>query len=118
MQGHSHYFENQGGKRFVEKTDEYFPKTPWGAMGLKFFDYDNDGRPDLFIADMHSDMSQEPGPENEKLKSNITWDDITSKAPNLTLSGAMPSTTTWEMGSLRRSPIAWERRPIGPGDRA
>src|SRR5579864_624830 len=75
MQGHSHYFENQGGKRFVEKTDQYFPKTPWGAMGLKFFDYDNDGRPDLFIADMHSDMSQEPGPENEKLKSNITWDD-------------------------------------------
>jgi hypothetical protein len=44
-------------------------------MGLKFFDYDNDGRPDLFIVDMHSDMSQEPGPENEKLKSNVTWDD-------------------------------------------
>ncbi len=75
MQGHSHYYENQGGKRFVEKTDQYFPKTPWGAMGIKFFDYDNDGRMDLFIADMHSDMSQEPGPENEKKKSEITWDD-------------------------------------------
>src|SRR5215467_1266734 len=73
MQGHSHYFENQGGKKFIEKTFQYFPKTPWGAMGLKFFDYDNDGRMDLFIVDMHSDMSQEPGPENEKLKSNITW---------------------------------------------
>lgn len=75
MQGHSHYYENQGGKKFVEKTDKYFPKTPWGAMGLKFFDYDNDGRMDLFIADMHSDMSQEPGPENEKAKSEITWSD-------------------------------------------
>lgn len=75
MQGQSHYFENQSGKRFVEKTDKYFPKTPWGAMGLKFFDFDNDGRSDLFIVDMHSDMSQEPGPENEKLKSNVTWDD-------------------------------------------
>jgi len=75
MQGHNHYFENQGGKKFVEKTDQYFPKTPWGAMGIKFFDYDNDGRMDLFIVDMHSDMSQEPGPENEKLKSNITWTD-------------------------------------------
>ena len=73
MQGHSHYFENQGGKKFIEKTCQYFPKIPWGAMGLKFFDYDNDGRMDLFIVDMHSDMSQEPGPENEKLKSNITW---------------------------------------------
>jgi hypothetical protein len=75
MQGHSHYYENQGGKKFVEKTDQYFPKTPWGAMGIKFFDYDNDGRMDLFIVDMHSDMSDEPGPENEKMKSHITWDD-------------------------------------------
>jgi enediyne biosynthesis protein E4 len=75
MQGHSHYYENQGGKKFVEKTDEYFPKTPWGAMGIKFFDYDNDGRPDLFIVDMHSDMDHEPGPENEKQKSAVTWSD-------------------------------------------
>ena len=75
MQGHSHYYENVGGKKFVERTDAYFPKTPWGAMGIKFFDYDNDGRMDLFIADMHSDMSDEPGPENEKLKSKVTWDE-------------------------------------------
>lgn len=75
MQGHSHYYENQGGKKFVDKTDQYFPKTPWGAMGLKFFDYDNDGRMDLFIVDMHSDMSEEAAPENEKLKSSITWAD-------------------------------------------
>jgi len=75
MQGHSHYHENQGGKKFVEKTDQYFPKTPWGAMGIKFFDYDNDGLMDLFIVDMHSDMSEEPGPENEKKKSDITWTD-------------------------------------------
>src|SRR6202167_2788638 len=36
MQGANHYFENEGGKKFVEKTAEYFPKTPWGAMGVKF----------------------------------------------------------------------------------
>ena len=47
MQGHGHYFENQGGHAFVDKTAEYFPRTPWGAMGIKFFDFDNDGRPDL-----------------------------------------------------------------------
>ena len=75
MQGRNHYYENQGGKKFVEKTDELFPKTPWGAMGIKFFDFDNDGRMDLFIADMHSDMSQEQEPENEKSKSTITWTD-------------------------------------------
>jgi hypothetical protein len=57
MQGDDHYYENVGGKRFVEKTAAYFPKTPWGAMGIKFFDFDCDGLPDLFVTDMHSDMT-------------------------------------------------------------
>jgi enediyne biosynthesis protein E4 len=68
MQGHSHYLENQGGKKFVDKTGESFPKTPWGAMGIKFFDYDNDGRMDLFVTDMHSDMQDDSPPDREKLK--------------------------------------------------
>jgi enediyne biosynthesis protein E4 len=68
MMGSNHYFENQGGKKFVEKTRQYFPKTSWGAMGIKFFDYDNDGKPDLFVTDMHSDMFKEVGPEGEKRK--------------------------------------------------
>jgi hypothetical protein len=75
MQGDDHYFENQGGKRFVDKTAQYFPKTPWGSMGVKFFDYDNDGHQDLIITDMHSDMSQEVGPEKEKLKSEMKFPD-------------------------------------------
>jgi enediyne biosynthesis protein E4 len=75
MQGHNHYYENQAGQKFVDKTDQYFPKTSWGAMGIKFFDYDNDGRMDLLVTDMHSDMSEEQDPESEKLKSTITWDD-------------------------------------------
>jgi enediyne biosynthesis protein E4 len=68
MMGSNHYFENQGGKKFIEKTRQYFPKTSWGAMGIKFFDYDNDGKPDLFVTDMHSDMFKEVGPEGEKRK--------------------------------------------------
>src|SRR5580765_701678 len=71
MQGHGHYFENQGGHAFVDKTAEYFPKTPWGAMGIKFFDFDNDGRPDLFVTDMHSDMFETMPPEREKQKAAI-----------------------------------------------
>jgi len=73
MQGSNHYFENDGGKRFVDRTLQYFPRTSWGAMGIKFFDYDNDGRPDLFITDMHSDMSVEVAPPREKLKSRMEW---------------------------------------------
>jgi enediyne biosynthesis protein E4 len=72
MQGANLYFENENGKKFVEKTAEYFPRTPWGAMGVKFFDYDNDGRMDLYITDMHSDMvvdNLSPEHEKEKLQS-------------------------------------------------
>jgi len=59
MQGDDHYWENVDGKRFVERTADFFPKTSWGAMGLKFFDYNNDGRMDLIVTDMHSDMHGE-----------------------------------------------------------
>jgi enediyne biosynthesis protein E4 len=69
MMGANHYLENQQGLAFVDKTAAYFPKTSWGAMGIKFFDYDNDGRLDLFITDMHSDMVEEVGPELETRKS-------------------------------------------------
>jgi len=57
MQGDDRYCENDHGKRFVEKTAPYFPKTPWGSMGIKFFDYNLDGLMDLFVTDMHSDMT-------------------------------------------------------------
>jgi enediyne biosynthesis protein E4 len=69
MQGANHYFENENGNKFVEKTAEYFPRTPWGAMGIKFFDYDNDERMDLYVTDMHSDMMVEDlSPFREKEK--------------------------------------------------
>jgi hypothetical protein len=73
MQGNDHYFENQGGKRFLDKTAQLFPKTPWGSMGIKFFDYDNDGNPDLLLTDMHSDMSHEIGTVDEKKKSEMKF---------------------------------------------
>jgi hypothetical protein len=56
MQGPNHLWLNEGGKRFRDATKTYFPKTPWGAMGVKVFDFDGDGRLDLFVTDMHSDM--------------------------------------------------------------
>src|SRR5436305_103065 len=66
MSGSDKYYENDHGKKFVEKTATYFPKTPWGAMGLKFFDYNLDGRMDLYLTDMHSDMSGAQLKEGDK----------------------------------------------------
>ena len=75
MQGASHYWQNLHGKNFVDMTAEVFGNTSWGAMGLKFFDWDNDGRPDLFVTDMHSEMSEGASvpPESEERKSRMTW---------------------------------------------
>ena len=57
MQGDNHFMENQGGRRFVDRTAKKFPKTSWGGMGVKFFDFNQNGSPDLFVTDMHSDMT-------------------------------------------------------------
>jgi len=73
MLGDDHYYENVGGTHFVDKSRQIFPKTSWGAMGIKVFDFNNDGRMDIFITDMHSDMSDPIEPDQEKLKSTMKW---------------------------------------------
>ncbi|MCA9115908.1 MAG: CRTAC1 family protein, partial [Planctomycetaceae bacterium] len=73
MQGHDEYYENVEGQRFEKKSAERFPATPWGSMGARVFDYNGDGRFDLFLTDMHSDMSTEVGAPLEKLKATMNW---------------------------------------------
>jgi enediyne biosynthesis protein E4 len=73
MQGNDQYYENVGGTRFVKKSRVVFPRTSWGSMGIKVFDFNNDGRLDIFVTDMHSDMSEEIGPERDHMKSDMHW---------------------------------------------
>jgi hypothetical protein len=75
MQGDDEYYENVEGKRFERKSREVFPRTPWGSMGIAAVDFDNDGDMDVMVTDMHSDMSEEIGPDREKLKSRMQWDE-------------------------------------------
>jgi hypothetical protein len=83
-------------------------------MGVKFFDYDNDGRLDLFVTDMHSDMSEEAGPDGEKAKSHMTWPESYLQGGANNIWGNAPTTTSGA-GSSRRSPTAWASRTTGPG---
>ncbi len=79
MSGEDKFYENDRGQRFVDKTAAYFPRTPWGAMGVKFFDYNLDGLMDLYVTDMHSDMTtaqikagdRDFSPGFEKQKSDV-----------------------------------------------
>ncbi len=70
MQGHDSIWLNEGGARFVDQTATRWPKSPWGTMGGKVFDYNNDSYMDLLLTDMHSDMSQRIGMDREKLKAD------------------------------------------------
>jgi enediyne biosynthesis protein E4 len=56
MFGRSQLYRNGPEGRFVDVTAEVLKRTSWGAIGTTSFDFNNDGRLDLCIVDMHSDM--------------------------------------------------------------
>ena len=56
MFGRGQLYRNSGHGTFTDVTAATLVKTPHGAIGSKVFDYDGDGRLDLFVVDMHSDM--------------------------------------------------------------
>ena len=87
MQGHDEYYENVEGKVFRKRSREVFPKTPWGSMGIKVFDFNNDGAMDIYLTDMHSDMSQTITPIEEKSKSNMKWTDSFLKSDGQSIFG-------------------------------
>lgn len=56
MFGRSHLYRNRGGKRFEDVTGGTLKRTSWGAIGAKALDANGDGKLDLYVTDMHSDM--------------------------------------------------------------
>ena len=56
MFGASMLYHNGDDGRFTDVTASVLGRTSWGTIGVKAFDYDGDGRLDLMLADMHSDM--------------------------------------------------------------
>lgn len=73
MQGDDHYLLNDGAGHFADNTFDHFPKTPYGAMGIGAFDFDNDGDQDLLVTDMHSDMNAALEPDNEQMKQRLRY---------------------------------------------
>jgi hypothetical protein len=56
MFGPAQLYRNNGNGTFTEVTRETLGATSFGTCGVKVFDFNNDGRLDIFLADMHSDM--------------------------------------------------------------
>jgi cytochrome oxidase Cu insertion factor (SCO1/SenC/PrrC family) len=72
MQGHDELWRNLGGGRFERQGRQIFPATPWGSMGAAVLDWNGDGRFDLFVTDMHTDMAGDLRPEDERRKHDWT----------------------------------------------
>ncbi len=60
MFGASQLYKNLGDLTFRDVTKEALERISWGAIGAKVLDFNNDGKLDLFISDMHSDMWPPP----------------------------------------------------------
>jgi len=83
MFGRSQLYRNGGKGRFQDVTAAVLPKTSWGAIGAKAFDYDNDGRLDLFIADMHSDMWMGPDATLAEIEETKKYAHVTGRRYDL-----------------------------------
>lgn len=58
MQGDDRYHENLGGRSFEDHTSRHFAEVPTSSVGVKSFDFDDDGRLDLLVTRGPSDMSE------------------------------------------------------------
>jgi hypothetical protein len=56
MFGANQLYHNNKDGTFTDVTKKVLGRTSWGAIGAKAFDINNDGKLDLLVADMHSDM--------------------------------------------------------------
>jgi hypothetical protein len=56
MFGAAQLYHNNRDGTFTEVTKKVLGRTSWGGMGCKAFDFNNDGKLDVYIVDMHSDM--------------------------------------------------------------
>jgi hypothetical protein len=56
MFGPAQLYRNNGDGTFTDVTKNTLGATSFGSCGARAFDFNNDGRFDLFLADMHSDM--------------------------------------------------------------
>ena len=87
-------------------------------MGIKFFDFDNDGRMDLFVTDMHSDMFRPMDPHEEKNKASTNRPESFLMGPPAISSSVTLCITTRAAAGSKKSPDPRVSKTTGRGVRA
>jgi hypothetical protein len=74
MFGRCQLYRNKGNGTFEDVTRITLGRTPFGAVGARLLDFNNDGRLDLYVVDMHSDMWMSVDEEHTSLPDAIRYE--------------------------------------------
>src|SRR5262249_44455486 len=88
MFGQSKLYRNNRDGTFTDVTAKTLQRTSWGAIGSKVFDFNNDGKLDLFIVDMHSDMWVDPTDSPNLVVENKRYEHAFGPKPKESVSAA------------------------------
>jgi hypothetical protein len=86
-------FHNNDDVTFSDVTLDLLGRTPWGSIGARLLDYNNDGRLDLLAVDMHSDMWMGADFDHTSLQDALRESPPRSGMPSSTRSGRCPGSS-------------------------
>jgi hypothetical protein len=95
-------YQNQKDMTFVDKPGEIGPATRLlSGWGLRFFDYDNDGDPDLILANGHPDDMVEVQSLKVKYKEPLLmFENVNGKYKNVSAGAGVAFTKDWPSRGL------------------
>jgi hypothetical protein len=82
MFGRCQLYRNNGDGTFTDVTLGVLGRTPFGALGARLLDFNNDGRLDLYVVDMHSDMWMDVDWDHTSLPTALEVEQIKFPHPN------------------------------------
>ena len=95
-------YQNQKDLTFIDKPGEIGQATRLlSGWGLRFFDYDNDGDPDLILANGHPDDMVEVQSLRVKYKEPLLmFENVNGKYTNISSTSGLPFTKDWPARGL------------------
>jgi hypothetical protein len=107
MFGGSALYRNDGKGHFTDVTREVLGRVSWGAVGARPFDYDGDGKLDLFIVDMHSDMWTPPAMDSVFVDEQRKYATFMERAVALKLVPADADATFTRAAAIRADEVVF-----------